>query len=73
VAGSAHRSSRRQGRLAFLIEAEDFSVKLPGERIQNQPSIFIKMRSHALHTHPQGPAGACEVALAWVRTHIYGV
>src|SRR5215831_18178272 len=29
------------------------------------------MRSHALHMHPEGAAGACEAALAWVRTKLY--
>ena len=29
------------------------------------------MRSYALHTHPQGPPGACQAALAWVRAHLY--
>jgi hypothetical protein len=33
--------------------------------------MFIEMRSHALNTHPQGAAGACAAALAWVRTHLY--
>jgi hypothetical protein len=60
-----------KGGYAFLIEAEDFSVKLLGEHIQNRPSVFIEMRSYALHTHPEGAAGACEAALAWVRTHLY--
>ncbi len=55
-----------KGGYAFLIETEDFSVKLLGEHIQNRPSVFIEMRSHALHTHPEGAAGACEAALAWV-------
>jgi hypothetical protein len=45
-----------KGGYAFLIETEDFSVKLLGERIQNRPSVFIEMRSHALHTHPDGAA-----------------
>ena len=48
-----------KGGYAFLIETEDFSVKLLGERIQNRPSVFIEMRSYALHTHPEGPQGAC--------------
>jgi hypothetical protein len=48
-----------KGGYAFLIETEDFSVKLLGERIQNRPSIYLEMRSHALHTHPEGPQGAC--------------
>src|SRR5215470_15951747 len=60
-----------KGGYAFLIETEDFSVKLLGEHIQNRPSVFIEMRSHALHTHPDGAAGACEAALAWVRTKLY--
>src|SRR5262249_21306883 len=47
------------------------TVKLLGEHIQNRPGVFIEMRSHALHTHPDGAAGACEVALAWVRSHLY--
>jgi hypothetical protein len=60
-----------KGGYAFLVETEDFSVKLLGEHIQNRPSVFIEMRSHTLHTHPEGPAGACESALAWIRTHLY--
>src|SRR6478752_3299847 len=60
-----------KGGYAFLIETEDFSVKLLGERIQNRPSIYVEMRSYALHTHPQGPQGACRAALAWVRETLY--
>jgi len=60
-----------KGGYAFLIETEDFSVKLLGEHIQNRPSVFIEMRSHALHTHPDGAVGACEAALAWMRTRLY--
>ena len=60
-----------KGGYAFLIETEDFSVKVLGEHLQNRPSVFFEMRSHALHTHPEGAVGACEAALAWVRTHLY--
>jgi hypothetical protein len=60
-----------KGGYAFLIETEDFSMKLLGEHIQHRPTLFIEMRSHALHTHLDGAAGACEAALAWVRTHLY--
>ena len=55
-----------KGGYAFLVETEDFSVKLLGKHIQNRPSVFIEMRSLALHMHPDGAAGACEAALAWV-------
>jgi hypothetical protein len=34
-----------KGGYAFLIETEDFSVKLLGEHIQNRPNVFIEMRS----------------------------
>ena len=46
-------------------------VKLLGERIQNRPSVYLEMRSYALHTHPEGPQGACRAALAWVREKLY--
>jgi hypothetical protein len=60
-----------KGGYAFLIETEDFSVKLLGERIQNRPSVYLEMRSYALHTHSEGPQGACRAALAWVREKFY--
>jgi len=60
-----------RGGYAFLIETEDFSVKLLGERIQHRPGVYIELRSHALHTHPDGPRGACEAALAWVREKLF--
>jgi hypothetical protein len=60
-----------KGGYAFLIETEDFAVELLGERIQNRPSVYLEMRSYALHTHPEGPQGACRAALAWVREKLY--
>jgi hypothetical protein len=60
-----------KGGYTFLIETEDFSVKLLGERIQNRPSVYLEMRSYALHTHPEGPQGACCAALTWVREKLY--
>jgi hypothetical protein len=60
-----------KGGYTFLIETEDFGVKLLGERIQNRPSVYLEMRSYALHTHPEEPQGACRAALAWVRAKLY--
>jgi len=60
-----------KGGYAFLIETEDFSVKLLGERIQNRPSVYVETRSYALHTHPEGSQGACRAALAWMREKLY--
>jgi hypothetical protein len=51
-----------KGGYVFLIETEDFSVKLLGERIQNRPSIYLEMRSYALHTRPEGPQGVSRSA-----------
>jgi hypothetical protein len=58
-----------KGGYAFL--TEHFSVKLLGERILNRPSVYLEMRSYALHAHPDGPQGACRAALAWVREKLY--
>jgi hypothetical protein len=59
-----------RGGYAFLLETEDFAVKLLGEHIVNRPGIYIELRSHLLHTHPDGARGACEAALAWVRERL---
>jgi hypothetical protein len=59
-----------RGGYAFLIETQDFSVKLLGEHILNRPGIYLELRSFFLHTHLDGPAGACKAALAWVREHL---
>src|SRR4030095_544654 len=60
-----------KGGYAFLIETEDFSVKLLGEHIQNRPSVYIEMRSYALHAHTDVTQGACRASLAWVREKLY--
>ncbi|MGO8948864.1 MAG: hypothetical protein ACLQUY_14675 [Ktedonobacterales bacterium] len=59
-----------RGGYGLLLETENFSVKLLGSGIPNRPGLFIELRSHFLHTHPNGPAGACEEVLAWVREHL---
>lgn len=59
-----------RGGYGLLLETENFSVKILGSGIPNRPGLFIELRSHFLHTHPEGPAGACEEVLAWVREHL---
>jgi hypothetical protein len=59
-----------RGGYAFLLETEDFAVKLLGDRIVNRPGIYLELRSHFLHAHPEGARGACEAALAWVRERL---
>jgi hypothetical protein len=55
----------------LLPETEDFTVKLLGQGIPNRPGIYVELRSYFLHTHQQGPAGACEGAIGWVRSQLF--
>jgi len=56
-----------RGGYGHLIETEDFTVKVLGANIPNRPGLYIELRSLFLHTHPEGPKGACEEALCWVQ------
>jgi hypothetical protein len=56
-----------RGGYSILIETGDFTVKVLGDGIPNRPGLYVELRSLFLHTHPQGPAGACEAAIAWLR------
>jgi hypothetical protein len=55
-----------RGGYGHLLETEDFTVKVLGANIPNRPGLYIELRSLFLHTHPEGPRGACEEALRWV-------
>jgi len=55
------------GGYPFLIETEDLTVKVAGAAQTMWPGLYIELRSHFLHAHPGGAAGACEEALCWVR------
>jgi hypothetical protein len=57
----------RGGGYPYLIETEDFTVKVAGEAQTMWPGLYIELRSHFLHAHPGGAQGACEEALCWVR------
>ena len=59
-----------KGGYRILIETEGFTVKVLGVGIRNRPGLYVEMRSLFLHTHPDGAAGACEAAIAWVREHL---
>jgi hypothetical protein len=59
-----------RGGYGLLLETDDFSVKVLGKGIPNRPGLFVELRSHYLHTHPQGPQAACEEALCWLRSHL---
>lgn len=59
-----------RGGYGLVLETDDFSVKVLGKGIPNRPGLFVELRSHFLHTHPEGPQGACEEALCWLRNQL---
>src|SRR5262249_50544846 len=54
----------------FVLETEDFTVKVAGEHMLTWPGLYCELRSHFLHTHPHGQRGAVEASLCWVRTQV---
>ncbi len=57
----------RGGGYPYLIETEDFTVKVAGEAQTMWPGLYLELRAHVLHAHPGGARGACEEALCWAR------
>jgi hypothetical protein len=53
---------------SFILEHEDFTVKVAGEHLLTWPGLYVELRSFFLHTHEDGARGAVEASLAWVRT-----
>jgi len=57
----------RGGAYPYIIETEDFTVKVAGEAQTMWPGLVIELRSHFLHAHLSGAQGAVEEALCWTR------
>jgi hypothetical protein len=57
----------RGGGYPYLIETEDFIVKVAGEAQTMWPGLVIELRSYFLHAHSSGAKGAVEEALCWTR------
>jgi hypothetical protein len=55
---------------SFLLETEDFTIKIMGEHMTTWPGLCVELRSFFLHTHEGGPQGAVKASLAWVREHL---
>jgi hypothetical protein len=55
---------------SFLLETEDFTVKIMGEHMETWPGLCVELRSFFLHTHEKGAKGAVEASLAWIREHL---
>jgi hypothetical protein len=60
----------RGGGHPYLIETEDFTVKVAGEAQTMWPGLVIELRSHFLHAHPSGARRAVEEALCWTRDQL---
>jgi hypothetical protein len=63
--GARVRPTGAKGGYAYLVETDDFTIKILGDGIPNRPGLYFELRSLFLHMHPQGAPGACEEALAW--------
>jgi len=68
--GAQVRPTGARGGYPYLIDADDFAVKVAGEHQASWPGICLELRSHFLHAHAGGARGACEEALAWVRERL---
>jgi hypothetical protein len=55
---------------SFLLETEDFTVKIMGEHMETWPGLCVELRSFFLHTHEEGAQGAVAASLAWIREHL---
>ncbi len=55
---------------SFIIELEDFTVKVAGEHMTTWPGLYVELRSFFLHTHEDGARGAVEASLAWIRAKL---
>ncbi len=68
--GAQVRPTGARGGYPYLIDADDFAVKVAGQHQASWPGICLELRAHFLHAHPLGPRGACEEALCWVRERL---
>ncbi len=55
---------------SFIVETEDFTVKVAGENMLTWPGLYVELRSFFLHTHEGGARGAVEESLAWIRAKL---
>ncbi len=55
---------------SFLLETEDFTVKIMGEHMETWPGLCVELRSFFLHTHEEGAHGAVDASLAWICQHL---
>ncbi len=68
--GAQVKPTGARGGYPYLIETEDYAVKVAGANQMSWPGVCLELRSHFLHAHPLGARGACEEALCWVRERL---
>jgi len=68
--GAQVRPTGGRGGYPYLLDADDFAVKVAGEHQTNWPGLYVELRSHFLHAHAEGARGACEEALCWLRERL---
>jgi hypothetical protein len=55
---------------SFILEHEDFTIKVAGQNMVTWPGLCVELRSFFLHTHEGGARGAVEASLAWIRAKL---
>src|SRR5689334_17065544 len=68
--GAQVKPTGGRGGYPYLIDADDFAVKVAGEHQASWPGLYVELRSHFLHAHVEGARGACEEALCWIRERL---
>jgi hypothetical protein len=58
------------GGYPFVLDADDFAVKVAGEQQASWPGLYVELRAYFLHAHALGARGACEEALCWIRDRL---
>jgi len=68
--GAQVKPTGARGGYPYLLETDDFAVKVAGPHQTTWPGICAELRAHFLHAHALGSRGACEEALCWIREQL---
>ncbi len=68
--GAQVKPTGGRGGYPYLLDADDFTVKVAGEQQASWPGLYVELRAHFLHTHSEGAQGACEEVLCWLREQL---
>src|SRR5260221_8604290 len=68
--GAQVKPTGGRGGYPYLLDIDDFTVKVAGEYQASWPRLYVELRAHFLHAHSEGARGACEEALCWLRERL---